>query len=134
MIPTILKWLTGNVFGTLTDLYEKKLNAENSSQRVAADVLIKQIEAESEARSAAKEVRLATAGFWEMRLITFMIASPFVLHLWAVAMDTVFKLGWRIPAFPFPFNEWQGVILLSFFGVQVFGKAMDTFAYIFRKK
>lgn len=133
MIPTILKWLTGNVFGTLTDLYEKKLNAENSSQRVAADVLIKQIEAESEARSAAKEVRLATAGFWEMRLITFMIASPFVLHLWAVAMDTVFKLGWRIPAFPFPFNEWQGVILLSFFGVQVFGKAMDTFAYFFRK-
>lgn len=134
MIMSIINILTGSVFKRLTDIYEKKLQADNDSQKMAAEFAVKQMEADLEIRQNAKEIRLATAGFWEMRVITFLIALPFVVHLWAVALDTVFKLGWKIPAYPYPFNEWQGVILLSFFGVQIAGKAMDTLAFIFRGK
>jgi hypothetical protein len=112
MWATIFNLLTGNVFKTLTDLYSKKLDAENASERLAADVTIEKIKADNEATSNAKEVRLATAGFWEMRTVTFLIAAPFVLHLWAVGLDTVFRFGWRVPAFPNPFDQWEGSRLL----------------------
>lgn len=134
MIAWIVKLLTGSVLDRLTGLYEKKLQADGAAQKLAAEFAVKQIEADLEVRQNAKEIRLATAGFWEMRTITFLIALPFVIHLWAVGLDTIFMFGWRIPAFPYPFNEWQGVILLSYFGVQVAGKAMDTLAFIFRGK
>jgi hypothetical protein len=132
ILPFITKLLTGTVFDRLAAIYEKKLQAENASEKLAADFAAKQIEGDLRVRQNAKEIRLATAGFWEMRTITFLIALPFVIHLWAVGLDTVFMFGWRIPAFPYPFNEWQGIILLSFFGVQVLSKGMDTLAFIFK--
>lgn len=132
MIAWIVKLLTGSVFDRLTGLYEKKLQADGAAQKLAAELAVKQIEADLEVRQNAKEIRLATAGFWEMRTITFLIALPFVIHLWAVGLDTVFRFGWGVPKFPSPFDQYEGVILLSFFGVQVAGKAMDTLAFIFR--
>ncbi|QTG12389.1 hypothetical protein G6M86_03640 [Agrobacterium tumefaciens] len=134
MIAWIVKLLTGSVLDRLTGLYEKKLQADSAAQKLAAEFAVKQVEADLTVRQNAKEIRLATAGFWEMRTITFLIALPFVIHLWAVGLDTIFLFGWRIPAFPYPFNEWQGVILLSFFGVQVISRGFDTLAFIFGKR
>jgi hypothetical protein len=51
------------------------------------------------------QVRLATSSFWEMRLITALIASCFTLHLILVTLDTCFSFGWRIPAFPRPYRQ-----------------------------
>ena len=61
-----------------------------------------------------------------MRLLTFAIAFPFVAHLWAVCLDTQFKLSWGIPKFPGPMDEWQGIILLSFFGIYTLGKTVQA--------
>jgi hypothetical protein len=69
---------------------------------------------------------IATSGFWEMRLLTFAIALPFVAHLWAVWLDTQFKLSWGIPKFPEPMDDWQGIILLSFFGFYTLGKTVQA--------
>ena len=75
-----------------------------------------------------------------MRVITFLIAVPFVDHLWAVWRDTRFDTFqdncWIIngvehcgvKAFPAPFNEWQGAILLSFFGIYVASKGVSAIA------
>ena len=100
----------------------------------ATQLAMEQVKAEIASRQAARDIRIATAGFWEMRLITFVIAFWFVLHLSMVALDTMF--GWYqlggvfenwydvgeryvcgVKAFPAPFHEWQGAILLSFFGI-----------------
>jgi hypothetical protein len=43
-----------------------------------------------------------------------------------VWLDTQFQFGWRIAAFPEPFNEWQGAILLSFFGIYTVGKGVQS--------
>ncbi len=134
MIACLIKLLTGSVFDRLTGIYEKKLQADGAAQKMAAEFAVKQIEADLEVRQNAKEIRLATAGFWEMRTITFCIALPFVVHLWAVGLDTVFRFGWGVPKFPSPMDEWEGAILLSFFGLSVAGKAMDTLAFIFGRK
>lgn len=135
MLLTIFNALTGNVFNKLVSVYEAKLNADNDAKKLAADLAEKQIVADMEARTNAKEIRLATSGFWEMRLITFLIAAPFVAHLWAVTYDTLdtsVYLG--IPALPKPFSDYQGAILLSFFGVQVASKGLDVLAYIFGRR
>lgn len=118
MIWTFLRWLTGNLAGQLRAAYEAKLAAANETERLIADVTIEDIKARIAAADNAKEVRLATTSFWEMRLLTAIIAACPALHLVAVTLDTVFMFGWRIPKLPPPFDEYQGAILLSFFGVQ----------------
>lgn len=134
MWSAIIRWITGDLVGQLTKAYEAKLRAENDTQRLVAEAAIKDIERQMADRAAAKEVRLATAGFWEMRLITFTVAACFTLHLMLVTLDTCFRLGWRIPAFPDPFDKWQGTILLSFFGVQVVGQGITAIAGAIRGK
>ena len=116
-----------------TKLLEKVGDFIGKGQDAKAELALKQIDAEIEARKNATVIRVATAGFWEMRFITFCIAGIFTLHLVAVGLDTVFGFGWGIAKFPAPFDEWEGVILLSFFGVQVAMKAINTTASILMK-
>jgi hypothetical protein len=127
MIPAFLVNLIGGpiVKGLLAG-YKAKLDAANTQDRIAADLAIREIEAGIAAGARAKEVRLATAGFWEMRLLTFAIAFPFAAHLWSVWLDTQFNFGWGIPKFPAPMDEWQGAILLSFFGIYTLGKTVQS--------
>lgn len=128
MWAAIFRAVTGDIAGQLRQAYEARLAATNNSERIAADVEIERLEDLQHARTNAKEIRLATAGFWEMRALTAAIATPFVMHLWAVALDTVFGFGWTVSAFPAPFDEWQGAILLSFFGVAAAGAGLKAIA------
>lgn len=127
-----LRFLTGSLSGKLLDAWRMKLDAANETERIVADVAIKDIEAKIAARESAKEIRLATAGFWEMRLITAVIAGCATLHYVAVTLDTVFRFGWAIPKFPEPFATYQGTILLSFFGVQAVGMGFNAIAAAIR--
>ena len=128
----IIAWITGDLVGQLTRAYEIKKQADTDEKKLVADAAIKQIEAEMEARRQAAEIRQQTAGFWEMRLITAVIAGCFALHLALVTLDTCFAFGWRISAFPSPFDEWEGTILLSFFGVQAAAQGVSAIAAAIR--
>lgn len=131
LLGLVLNWLTGSVLGRLTDAYVAAKSSAVESERIKAGVIEKQIEAEIAARQAALQVRLSTAGFWEMRLITAVIAGCFTLHLVLVTLDTCFALGWRIAKFPPPFDEWEGAILLSFFGIFAATKGVNALAAAF---
>lgn len=126
LMGPLVSLIGGPIVDGLLKGYRAKLDAANTSERISADLAIKDIEAGIAARAHAKEIRMATSGFWEMRLLTFAIAFPFVSHLWAVWLDTQFALGWRVAAFPDPFAEWQGAILLSFFGIYTLGKTVQS--------
>lgn len=117
----VLKNSTNNILRSVAEHLSK--GDDNDTQ-----VALKTIEAEIEARRGAREIRLATAAFWEMRLITFIIAACFTSHLVLVTLDTNFKLGWMVNKFPMPFAEWEGIILLSFFGVQVASQGINAIA------
>lgn len=128
ILAKILGWLTGDVIGRLTDAYIKSKDSAVESERIKADIIKKEIDAVIEARAAALQVRLSTSGFWEMRLITFLIAGCFTLHLVAVTLDTVFAFGLKIAAYPKPFDEWEGTILLSFFGIYTVSSGVKSIA------
>lgn len=115
MLTLILNWLSGG-------LLDKFLSHDVARERIRVEAMTsEQARAHEERKTVqenARQVRLATAGNWEMRLLTFLIAFPFVAHLWAVWIDTQFLGGvWRIPKFPPPFDETGHAVLLSFFGL-----------------
>lgn len=124
----IFSFITKLLAGPLLSAYKAKIEAQTDADKLVADIALKNIEAELEIRRNAREIRLATAGFIEMRVMTFCIAFPFVVHLWSVWLDTQFDLGWMISKFPAPFDEWGGAILLSFFGVQVASNGFQAIA------
>lgn len=132
MIAALMRWLTGDLTTALTRAYELKLAADNDQARLVADAAIADINRQIDAARNATEIRMASAGFWEMRLVTAVIAGCFTLHLLLVTLDTCFQLGWRIPKFPPPFDEWQGAILLSFFGIQAVGNGIVAIAAAIR--
>lgn len=114
MLSTILNWLSGGLLDKVltfaANREQAKLDAMTTEQRQAHERTLA-------AQQSAKEVRIATSGHWEMRALTVLIALPFVVHLWAVGLDTLFGFGWGIPKFPAPFDETGHNILLSFFGL-----------------
>lgn len=132
MLWTIVKFVTGTLAGKLLAAYKIRQEAQNEEQRLIADVAIKDIERQMADRDAAKDIRLATAPFWEMRVITATIAGCAALHYVAVTLDTVFRFGWAIPKYPPPFDEYQGKILLSFFGVQAAAQGFTAIAAAIR--
>lgn len=132
MIAAILRWLGGDVLSALTRAYELKLSADTDEKRLIADAAIADVNRQIEASRNVAAIRLATAGFWEMRLIAAIIAGCFALHLLLVTLDTCFAFGWRIPKFPAPFDEWEGAILLSFFGVQTVSAGFNVLAAAIR--
>jgi hypothetical protein len=135
MLAAVLRALLSPILGTVEKIYDRKLTAETESKKLAADLAVKQMEGDQAARLNAKEIRLATAGFWEMRLLTFVIAAPLALHQALVVYDTMnTSVNLAIPALPAPFNKYQGTILLSFFGLQIGNKVFDTAAYIFGRR
>lgn len=114
LFPIILNWLSGGLLDKVLSFVERreteKLAAMNSEQ-------LRAHEDRMAARQAAKDIRLATAAHWEQRLLTFLIAAPFVIHLWLVAWDTMWPQPWSVEKWPAPFDEWEGAILLSYFGI-----------------
>lgn len=110
MLKLALNWFLGGGFTMLTDMYNKGKDSQVESERTNAVWAGQQL-------AAMAANRQATAGFWEMRLMTFLIALPFVIHVNLVGLDTNFKFGWKVNRFPAPFDQWEGAILLSFFGL-----------------
>jgi hypothetical protein len=114
MLVTILNWLTAGTIDKVLSFFaareQAKIDAMTNEQQRAHEQRL-------QVNQHAKEVRIATSGNWEMRVLTVAIALPFIIHLWLVAIDTFWPQPWNVPAFPAPFDETGHSILLSFFGL-----------------
>lgn len=110
MIAGLLSFALGPVLNFLADRDNARLAAMNDAERRAHDD-------RQAARQSATQIRLATSGHWEQRVITAAIVLPFVVHLWLVGWDTMWPQPWDVEKWPTPFDEWGGAILLSYFGV-----------------
>jgi hypothetical protein len=127
-LKAVWRWLTGGGFASLAEAYSIKRDSALERDRIEADLIKAKIDAEIEGARQAAEIRKASIGFFEMRLLSFVIAAPFALHAGAVGLDTIFGFGWAIAAYPPPFDEWEGAILLSFFGVYGVGRGASAIA------
>lgn len=134
MLWSLLLGLFKGPLDRILSTVDRKIDSETERQRIKSETVEKAIDAEISARTASKEIRVATAGFLEMRIITFLIAGCFVSHLVLVTIDTNLQLGWGIAKFPAPFDEYEGTILLSFFGLQAASSGIGAIAAAIMKR
>jgi hypothetical protein len=121
LLPTFLVKLVGAIVPAATD-----------AARALVDDRIQQSKERIALGQNARDVRIATAGHWEMRMLAFTAGFVAVAHWTAIGVGTVVAaplkaagyaipgwLGWTllIPNMPPPWDSYTGPILLSFFGL-----------------
>ena len=134
MFSLILTWL-GNLLGgpfarAAVDAYRAKLSAENTSEKIAADLAARELDVEQRERELSTQVLIAEQGRWYTALPRPMFALAFIIYLWKVVVwDMVFGLG-STPALKGDVAQWAMIVLTAYFG----GRSLEKVARILARK
>jgi hypothetical protein len=95
----LISLVTGPVLnaitGPLLDAYRAKLAAANTSDKLAVDLAIKEVEAEIAARQDARAIIIAEQGRWYTAMVRPLIVLPFGVYIWKVVIWDI-VLGWGV--------------------------------------
>jgi len=133
MIAAVLAWL-GNLLGgpfakAAIDAYRAKLEAENASEKIAADLAAREMSVEQRERELATETLLSEQGRWYTALPRPLFAFAFVIYTWKVVVwDKVLGLG-TTDALSGDVSQWAMVVLTAYFG----GRTLEKVARTLRK-
>lgn len=119
----LIRFLGDGVLSRVVAYLEKKQDADTARDGHARDVAVEAIKAEIATRQAAAEIVKAEQGWWVTALIRPLFAYPLIAWWWAVILDSIFRLGWKVAALPKPLDEWAGWIVLAYFVTRPFEKA-----------
>ena len=134
MFATVLGWL-GNLIGgpfakAAVDAYRAKLSAENTSEKIAADLAARELGVEQRERELATQVVIAEQGRWYSALPRPLFAFAFVIYVWKVVVwDKVLGLG-TTSALSGDVAQWATVVLTAYFG----GRSLEKVAKILARK
>src|ERR1700690_3083289 len=134
MFTIVLGWL-GNLLGgpfakAAVDAYRAKLTAENTSEKIAADLAARELTVEQRERELATQVVLAEQGRWYTALPRPLFAFAFVIYVWKVVVwDGVFGLGSTAPLSG-DVAQWAMIVLTAYFG----GRSIEKVARILTRK
>lgn len=120
----------GPVVNGLINGYKAKLEAGNTSERIAADLASRALAVEQRERELNSQVVLAEQGRWYTALPRPLFAFAFVVYVWKVVVwDKV--LGWGVTdPLSDELSQWALIILTAYFG----GRSLEKVARIFRSK
>jgi hypothetical protein len=134
MFATVLVWL-GNLIGgpfakAAVDAYRAKLTAENTSEKIAADLAARELGVEQRERELATQVVIAEQGRWYTALPRPLFAFAFVIYVWKVVVwDKVLGLG-STDALSSDVAQWAMIVLTAYFG----GRSLEKVARIIARK
>jgi hypothetical protein len=134
MLAIILGWL-GNLLGgpfarAAVDAYRARLDATNTSEKIAADLAARELEVESRERELATQVVIAEQGRWYTALPRPLFAFAFVIYVWKVVVwDKVLGLG-TTDALSADVAQWAMIVLTAYFG----GRSLEKVARILGRK
>jgi hypothetical protein len=124
----LASFLGGPVINGLISAYKTKLETVNTRDRIAADLVAKEIEAEIEARKQASAIIIAEQGRWYTAIIRPLLALPVIIYFWKVIVwDKVLGLGATDPITGM-IADWTGMIITAYVG----GRSIEKVARIFR--
>jgi hypothetical protein len=134
MLATILGWL-GNLLGgpfakAAVDAYRAKLAAENTSEKIAADLAAREFDLVQREREISAQILTAEQGRWLTALPRPLFAFAFVVYVWKVVVwDKV--LGWgTTDALSGDVAQWAMMVLTAYFG----GRSLEKVAKILSRK
>lgn len=128
---TLLRLFFGGLASELSKAFQARQNAQTEQARIAADERIAQLQAIQATRS-------ASAGRWSVEIPCFIAGFAASGHfaLVAFASSPWAPVGFVVHKLPAPMDQYQGSIILSFFGisaVSVLGKAAVSGIGLLRK-
>jgi hypothetical protein len=131
MLGTILgaigRLLGGPFAKAALDAYRAKLSAENTSEKIAADLAAREVALEQRERELASQSVLAEQGRWYTALPRPLFAFAFVIYAWKVVVwDKVLALGSTDPLSG-DVAQWATVVLTAYFG----GRSIEKVARVF---
>ena len=134
MFATVLAFL-GNLLGgpfakAAVDAYRAKLAAENTSEKIAADLAARELDVERRERELATQVVIAEQGRWYTALPRPLFAFAFIIYVGKVVVfDTV--LGWgTTDPLSGDVSQWAMIVLTAYFG----GRSLEKVARILGRK
>lgn len=134
MFATVLGWL-GNLIGgpfakAAVDAYRAKLSAENTSEKIAADLAARELGVEQRERELATQAVIAEQGRWYTALPRPLFAGAFIIYVWKVVVwDRVLGLG-TTDALTGDVAQWAMIVLTAYFG----GRSLEKVARIVARK
>ena len=136
MLASILAWL-GNLIGgpfakAAVAAYRAKLSAENTSEKVAADLAARELAVEQREREVSAQIVVAEQGRWLTALPRPLFAFAFVIYAWKVVVWDKVLGAWTHGATD-PLGgdvaRWAMVVLTAYFG----GRSLEKVARILKK-
>jgi hypothetical protein len=131
---TVLGWL-GNLIGgpfakAAVDAYRAKLTAENTSEKIAADLAARELSVGQREAELATQTVVAGQGRWYTALPRPLFAFAFVIYVWKVVVwDRVLALG-STAALTGDVAQWAMIVLTAYFG----GRSLEKVARILARK
>lgn len=134
MFATVLGWL-GKLLGgpfakAAVDAYRAKLSAENTSEKIAADLAGRELAVEQREAEINASVVVAEQGAWYTALPRPLFALAFIIYVWKVVVwDKV--LGWgTTDPLGGDVAQWAMIVLTAYFG----GRSLEKVARILARK
>lgn len=130
MLATFLGWL-GQLLGgpfakAAVDAYRARLTAENTSEKIAADLAARALDLERRERELTTKLIVAEQGRWYTALPRPLFACAFVVYVWKVVVwDKVFGLGVTDPLRG-DVSDWAMIVLTAYFG----GRSLEKVARV----
>lgn len=124
----LLQFLSGPLLSKLVEAYKARLDATNTQDAKAVELAAAELQAEIEARKAAKEVIIAEQGRWWTALPRPAFAFIFLIFTAKVVIwDKVLGWGTTDPLDP---RMWEAftIVLTAYFG----GRSLEKIAQVFR--
>lgn len=130
MLAWLASFLSGPIINGAISAYKSKLEAGNTSERIAADLAQRALAVEQRERELNTQVVLAEQGRWYTALPRPLFAFAFVVYVWKVVVwDKV--LGWGVTdPLSDELSQWALIILTAYFG----GRSLEKVARIFKSK
>ncbi|HEY5380439.1 MAG TPA: hypothetical protein VIJ78_13020 [Pseudolabrys sp.] len=134
MFAMVLGWL-GNLLGgpfaaAAVKAYQSKLTAENTSEKIAADLAARELSVEQREAELATQTVIAEQGRWYTALPRPLFAFAFVIYVWKVVVwDRVLGLG-TTAALSGDVAQWAMIVLTAYFG----GRSLEKVARVLGKK
>lgn len=130
MLSWLASFLSGPIVNGLIGAYKAKLEAGNTSERIAADLAARELAVEQREREMATQVVIAEQGRWYTALPRPMFAFAFIIYVWKVVVwDKVFGLG-TTDALSGDVAQWAMIVLTAYFG----GRSLEKVARIIARK
>jgi hypothetical protein len=131
MLTIVLGNLLGGPFAAAAvKAYQAKLTAENTSEKIAADLAARELSVEQREAELATQTVIAEQGRWYTALPRPLFAFAFVIYVWKVVVwDRVLGLG-STAALSGDVAQWAMIVLTAYFG----GRSLEKVARILGKK